>query len=612
MHDRDYYYVKIIKRVLAFTVLICTILSGILIYFSSNFSENMMLQMMEDNFLDNSKIYSGGISGYLQGRYNLLNTYAQYPLVKNMNWERVKKYFEMEVNLTNISNLSEDDMKSIKRFDNLFIVDSQGNKYSTDEENINVRNEEYFKNTMKGKKSISNIFISEKSGDLMATMAVPIWNKGEIVGALGGITNIETLSRMIERYKVKHKDSYSYIVDKNGYTICHPNRNFIGSENITKPSKNINEDFVKYGLYILNNDGGDLEYVFNGVSSNAYFSTISNTDNWKIVTIIPNKYIYGPIIKKTNKLLIIGALGILVIAAISLKGGQFIAIPMLKWNKDLEKKRKKLEEEIEYSNLKTEFFSNISHEFKTPLNIIFSTTQLMKFNLKKENSKFDITKLNNHVDTIKQNCYRLLRLINNILDLTKIDSGFMKLNLENGNIVSTIEDITLSTVEYVKSKSKKIVFDTDVEEKIMAFDSDKIERIILNLISNSIKFTKPNDSIEVNIHDKDEKIIISIKDTGIGIPKEKQKEIFERFTQVDSCLTRKTEGSGIGLSLVKAFVEMHDGKISLKSEYGKGTEFIIELPVKLVSWENGEGEGKKSNGKRNVEMMDIEFSDIYS
>jgi signal transduction histidine kinase len=166
---------------------------------------------------------------------------------------------------------------------------------------------------------------------------------------------------------------------------------------------------------------------------------------------------------------------------------------------------------------------------------------------------------------MKQNCYRLLRLINNLIDITKIDSGFINLNLQNKNIVEVIENVTLSTVEYVESKCRTIIFDTDVEEKIMAFDPEKIERIILNLISNAVKFTKPQDQIEINVYDKKENIIISVKDTGIGIPKEKQKIIFERFRQVSPLLNRTHEGSGIGLSLVKSLVEMHTGnKISVK------------------------------------------------
>jgi signal transduction histidine kinase len=186
----------------------------------------------------------------------------------------------------------------------------------------------------------------------------------------------------------------------------------------------------------------------------------------------------------------------------------------------------------------------------------------------------------------------------------------MNTRLENHNIVSIIEGITLSVADYVKGKDIELIFDTDVEEKIMACDTDKIERIILNLLSNAIKFTKPGDKIMVSVFDRNEKILISVKDSGIGIPKEKLDIIFERFEQVESSLSRNKYGSGIGLSLVKSFVEMQEGKIDIKSEVGIGTEFLIELPVKLTEKNYDYKDDINSEGR--VERINIEFSDIYS
>ncbi|PAB55385.1 hypothetical protein CCE28_21745 [Anaeromicrobium sediminis] len=215
------------------------------------------------------------------------------------------------------------------------------------------------------------------------------------------------------------------------------------------------------------------------------------------------------------------------------------------------------------------------------------------------------------MNMIKQNSYRLLRLVNNLIDITRIDSGFMELSLKKENIVQIIENITLSTVEYVKSKSRTIIFDTDIEEKIMIFDPEKMERIILNLISNAVKFTNPGDKIEVNICDKDDKIQIVVRDTGIGIPKEKQKIIFEKFGQVKHLYNRNHEGSGIGLSLVKSLVDMHSGEIYVKSELGEGTEVIIQLPVKFLHEEEDINLIEDYTQSTNVEKIKIEFADIY-
>lgn len=279
-----------------------------------------------------------------------------------------------------------------------------------------------------------------------------------------------------------------------------------------------------------------------------------------------------------------------------------------KLQEDVKKSNVVLEETRELNKLITEFFSNVSHELKTPLNVIFSSIQLL--NYYKEHSAEDIAvKEEAYMKIMKQNCYRLMRLINNLLDLTKLDSGFLKLNLGNYNIVSVVEDIVLSVAPYIESRGIDIVFDTDVEEYPMAIDPDKLERIILNLLSNSVKFTNKGGQIFVNIESDCGEVVITVRDTGSGIPESKLSSIFERFMQVDKTLRREREGSGIGLSLVKSFVDMHQGKISVNSELGNGSEFIIQLPAKLVE---EAVEDKTSIYEQNIERISIEFSDIYS
>lgn len=283
-----------------------------------------------------------------------------------------------------------------------------------------------------------------------------------------------------------------------------------------------------------------------------------------------------------------------------------------KLNKKVKEKTILLQETLEYDRVKTEFFSNISHELKTPINVIFSAVQITNSMLSEiEILDNDIkNKTKKYLNIMKQNCFRLIRLVNNLLDITKIDSGYFKTDLVNCDIVKVVEDITLSVVEYVESTGIELIFDTDIEEKILACDPEKIERIMLNLLSNAVKFTKSGGKIFVNILDKDQGIIISVKDTGIGIPEENQKQIFERFIQVDKSLSRASEGSGIGLALVKSIVQMHEGNIYVNSELGKGTEIIIELPAKVLSQDIK----VKNNGcseNDNIENVKIEFSDIY-
>lgn len=279
--------------------------------------------------------------------------------------------------------------------------------------------------------------------------------------------------------------------------------------------------------------------------------------------------------------------------------------------KKIEEERKLLKEANEYEKLRIEFFANLSHEFKTPLNLIFSVIQLLELKLNQGIITEQKDIIDKYLKILKQNGYRLLRLVNNLIDITKIDSGYFDLELTNCDIVNLVEEVTLSTIEYAKNKNIDIKFDTQIEEKVIACDMDKIERIMLNLISNAIKFTKSYGNIFVFISEKEDKVVISVKDNGIGIEKQKLKIIFERFRQVDKSLNRNNEGSGIGLSLVKSLVEMHKGNICVKSEYGKGTEFTVELPVKLVEEKN---EIKNTNDYiigSELEKMKIEFSDIH-
>lgn len=232
----------------------------------------------------------------------------------------------------------------------------------------------------------------------------------------------------------------------------------------------------------------------------------------------------------------------------------------------------------------TEFFTNVSHELRTPLNVMLSSLQLIELYIQKGMITEQGVNLHKKIDAIKQNSLRLLKLINNLIDMTKINSGFYELQLKNCNIVSVVEESVLSMIEYVESKNIECIFDTEVEEMYMDCDPEKIERVMLNLLSNAAKFTPRDGKIYVNIYERKDKVEISVKDTGIGIAKDKQKIIFDRFKQIEGASRdSKDKGSGIGLYLVKSMVELHNGNIKLKSELGKGSEFIITFPIENIN-----------------------------
>ena len=276
--------------------------------------------------------------------------------------------------------------------------------------------------------------------------------------------------------------------------------------------------------------------------------------------------------------------------------------------KEIEEEKQKLEEAIQLESIRNEFFGNISHEFKTPLNIILGIVQLIDKNIDSDN----ITKENllRHVNIMRQNSYRLLRLVNNLIDISRIDIGYYNLQSSNYNIVKVIEDITLSIAEYIKHKKINLLFNTDFKEIMLACDVDKIERVMLNLLSNAIKYTDDGGNIQVSLNKVNNDVIISVKDSGVGIPKDKLELIFDRFGQVNSILSRRCEGSGIGLSIVKSIVQMHGGKIEVFSEVGKGTEFVFNIPIKILEEENVIL--TCDNKDYHIEKCNIEFSDIYS
>ena len=206
------------------------------------------------------------------------------------------------------------------------------------------------------------------------------------------------------------------------------------------------------------------------------------------------------------------------------------------------------------------------------------------------------------------NSLRLVRLINNLLDSTRIDAGFISFNPINADIVAFIEGICDSIVEFTEFNNMNLVFDTDKEEEVVLFDPDIIERTMLNLLSNAVKFNKKYGNIYVNLCTEDDKVTITVRDEGRGIPKEKVNCIFERFEQVQSKNRTEKQGSGIGLYLVKSLVTLHGGTIKVNSKVNQGSEFIVVIPKQVLK--NGEEFLMKKNEEVRYRRANIEFSDI--
>lgn len=247
-------------------------------------------------------------------------------------------------------------------------------------------------------------------------------------------------------------------------------------------------------------------------------------------------------------------------------------------NNKLHENKKLYKRLIEAEQYKNNYFVNLSHELRTPLNVILSIEQLIR-SLVKSGKRIDNEKLEGYMNTLGGNSKRLLNLINNIIDTSKIDSGSYKLNKEETDIVSLVEDTALSMVELARTKGIELIIDPEIEELTISCDKLDIERCIVNLIGNAIKFTESEGTITVSIDKLEDKVKISVKDTGVGIDEKHHKSIFDRFGQVYDVVSEEFGGSGLGLTLTRNLINLHGGDIKVFSKVGEGSEFIILLPI---------------------------------
>ncbi len=256
--------------------------------------------------------------------------------------------------------------------------------------------------------------------------------------------------------------------------------------------------------------------------------------------------------------------------------------------------------------LKTNFFANISHEFRTPLTLILGHLESVASSPVHQKDK-------NRIKIAKKNASRLLGLINQLLDLSKIEAGGMELNTSLTNIVSFLKNVLYSFESLAHTKNISLHFESNSENIPVVFDVDKMEKVFYNLISNSFKFTNDGGEIKVSVKSRKDRVVeIHIEDNGIGIPSDRLSKIFDRFYQGDNSIRKEFEGTGIGLALAKELIEIHNGKISVRSEESKGTLFIIEIPMGILSLEHINPESGISGKTENTIIFEHEPESKYS
>jgi signal transduction histidine kinase len=250
--------------------------------------------------------------------------------------------------------------------------------------------------------------------------------------------------------------------------------------------------------------------------------------------------------------------------------------------------------ELKVSQMKTDFVSNVSHELRTPLSSVRVFGEFLRLGRVKEPEK--IREYGEYIETESR---RLTQLINNILDFSKIESGRKTYQFERADITEVIAE-TLRTLEVqLKQNGFSVIFEapqTPLPPTVI--DTDAIAQAFMNLLDNAVKYSGSAREILVRLDREDDQVRLSVTDHGIGIPREEQEKIFDKFYRVSTGLVHDVKGSGLGLSLVKHIVEAHHGRVTVRSEPGRGSSFTIHLPAEKTSGEDAEK--KKSQGSKNL------------
>ncbi|WP_304132303.1 two-component regulator propeller domain-containing protein [Ignavibacterium album] len=382
-------------------------------------------------------------------------------------------------------------------------------------------------------------------------------------------------STSIKYYSMNESDK----TEINGIELDHDENVFsfeFAALDFTSPEKNqyryMLEGFDKDWI----NSGNRREVNYTNLDPGIYIFKVKGTNSdgyWNEEGLVVNLVINPPFWKTWWAYTIY-----FILAAVGFFALRKYELNRVKLRNDLRLKEFEAKKLLEVDELKSRFFANISHEFRTPLTIILGS-------LEKLQSKIEGNSNRKELDVMKRNSSRLLQLINQLLELSRIESGNVKLQAAESDILKFLSRIVASFSSLANQKSIKLTFNNipvdkiqTSEEILIYFDKKKLETVFYNLLSNAIKFSSEEATIDVSISKADDKVKISFLNTGIEIPTEKIDKVFDRFYQVDDSGTRNFEGTGIGLSLVKEYVELHKGKVEVESHNNR-TIFTVRLPL---------------------------------
>lgn len=313
-----------LKSILFKIVLMITLASlmqgFILVFMSYSLTQKALYNQINDSGLKYIQSNSQLIGEWLDSKINEISIYSDCHDVRTMDWNITEPYLQNEIST------------KLNIYDHLFVADTEGNYNTTLKRNAgSIADRPYFSEVMKGHTVVSKPVISKTTGNQISVIAVPIKNsKGEVVGLMGGALNLVKLYKFIETSNLPHQHSYSFIIDKNGMIITHPDTNYIMKQNISVPSDLIGNELVKASKKILSNANGYAEYTNNDTTGLSYFSVIPNTDNWRIIIKVPDEYIQAPLNQANIDLAITGVVGFIVAVFLAVYVSKTISRPIIK------------------------------------------------------------------------------------------------------------------------------------------------------------------------------------------------------------------------------------------------------------------------------------------
>lgn len=364
--------------------------------------------------------------------------------------------------------------------------------------------------------------------------------------------------------------------DDNFFSIDFAALNFLNPDNVRYSYKlqGFDEDWIA-----ADNKVRKATYTNLSPGTYTFIARAAAIDNsWPVQKISLRIKVLPPFWQSTTAYLCYIAFALAILFFIRYRG-----IKKLKARFALEQEREEVKRQREIDSMKIKFLTNISHEFKTPISLIMAPADKLLKDPK-------LNEQGNDLAIIKKNANRLLNLVNQLLDLRKMETRELKLDLKEGEIIAFIKNITHSFNDIAEKGNIQLAFDTDTSLLKTVFDQDKVERVLLNLLSNAFKFTPDGGNVSVLLSCKQHVQVsehcilkINVIDTGIGVPPNKVDKIFERFFQHDAPVAMMNQGNGIGLSIAKEFVKMHNGNINVEHVANGGSCFIVELPLPVLS-----------------------------